>query len=118
MNCAVGVSIPKSVKRTEYRVRQIDTQKTMTLPQVLTLIEASKDTPIYMQILFAVLMGLRRGEINGLKYSDVDYINRRCSTRKKCAPTLQKRGHEWFLDFPFEENVTLKNTLKESELQP
>ena len=29
-----------------------------------------------MQILFAVLMGLRRGEINGLKYSDVDYINR------------------------------------------
>ena len=25
-----------------------------------------------MQILFAVLMGLRRGEINGLKYSDVD----------------------------------------------
>lgn len=43
----------------------------MTLPQVLTLIEASKETPIYMQILFAVLMGLRRGEINGLKYSDV-----------------------------------------------
>lgn len=34
--------------------------------------------PIYMQILFAVLMGLRRGEINGLKYSDVDYIC--CST--------------------------------------
>ena len=29
-----------------------------------------------MQILFAVLMGLRRSEINGLKYSDVDYIHR------------------------------------------
>ena len=72
VNCAVGVSLPKSVKKTEYRVRQIDTQKTMTLPQVLTLIEASKDTPIYMQILFAVLMGLRRGEINGLKYSDTE----------------------------------------------
>ena len=27
-----------------------------------------------MQILFAVLMGLRRSEINGLKYSDVDTI--------------------------------------------
>ena len=33
-------------------------------------------TPIHMQILFAVLMGLRRSEINGLKYSDVDYIHR------------------------------------------
>ena len=48
----------------------------MTLPQVLQLIEASKETPIHMQILFAVLMGLRRSEINGLKYSDVDYIHR------------------------------------------
>ena len=42
-----------------------------------------------------------------LRKSDIDYINRRCSTRKKCAPTLQKRGHEWFLDFPFEERVKL-----------
>ena len=45
-----------------------------------------------------------------LRKSDVDYINRRCSTRKKCAPTLQKRGHEWFLDFPFEEKVKLHDT--------
>ncbi len=29
-----------------------------------------------MQVLFNVLMGLRRSEINGLKYSDVDYVNR------------------------------------------
>ena len=45
-----------------------------------------------------------------LRKSDVDYINRRCGSRKKCAPTLQKRGHEWFLDFPFEENVKLVDT--------
>ena len=42
-----------------------------------------------------------------LKKSDVDYINRWCAHKKKCAPTLQKRGKEWFLDFPFEETVTL-----------
>ena len=30
----------------------------------------------YMQVLLNVLMGLRRSEINGVKYSDVDYINR------------------------------------------
>ena len=40
-----------------------------------------------------------------LRKSDVDYIHRRCYERKECAPTLQKRGKEWFLDFPFEEKV-------------
>ena len=42
-----------------------------------------------------------------VRKSDMDYINRRCASRKKCSPTLQKRGKEWFLDFPFEERVTL-----------
>ena len=45
-----------------------------------------------------------------LRKSDVDYIHRHCSNRKQCAPTLQKHGHQWFLDFPFEETVTLNNT--------
>ena len=45
-----------------------------------------------------------------LRKSDVDYINRRCKDRKECAPTLQKRGHEWYLDFPFEETVALNET--------
>ena len=38
-----------------------------------------------------------------LRKSDMDYLYRRCNGRKQCAPTLQKRGKEWFLDFPFEE---------------
>lgn len=45
-----------------------------------------------------------------LRKSDMDYIRRRCKERKQCAPTLQKRGKEWFLDFPFEENVKLCKT--------
>lgn len=45
-----------------------------------------------------------------LRKSDIDYINRHCSTRKQCAPTLQKRGKEWFLDFPFEEKAKLCDT--------
>lgn len=42
---------------------------------------------------------------------DMDYIYRRCKNRKACAPTLQKRGKEWFLDFPFEENIKLCDTV-------
>lgn len=45
-----------------------------------------------------------------LDKGDIDYINRRCKNRKMCAPTLQKRGREWFLDFPFEETVELCET--------
>ena len=40
------------------------------------LIEAAKETPIYLQVMFVVLMGLRRSKIIGVKYSDIDYINR------------------------------------------
>ena len=46
-----------------------------------------------------------------LRKTDMDYIYRHCQNRKKCAPTLQKRGKEWFLDFAFEEKVTLGDTV-------
>lgn len=45
-----------------------------------------------------------------LRKSDMDYISRHCRNRKMCVPTLQKRGKEWFLVFPFEERATLCDT--------
>ena len=45
-----------------------------------------------------------------LRKSDMDYIYRHCENRKQYAPTLQRRGREWFLDFPFEEKVRLTDT--------
>lgn len=45
-----------------------------------------------------------------LRKSDVDYIIRHCSNADECSPTLQKRGKEWFLDFPFKEKVKLSKT--------
>lgn len=74
-----GIKLPKAEKshqKSGFRTRNIDTQKTLTMEQILVLLEKSKDTPIHMQVLFGVLMGLRRSEINGVKYSDIDYINR------------------------------------------
>ena len=73
-----GIGLPKAEKpqqRSGFRTRNIDTQKTLTMEQIQVLLEKSKDTPIYMQVMFNVFMGLRRSEINGVKYSDVDYIN-------------------------------------------
>ena len=50
-----------------------------------------------------------------LKKSDVHYIQRHCTTCKECAPTLQKRGKQWFLDFPFEEKVSLSSVCVEKQ---
>ena len=73
-----GIGLPKAEKpqqKTGFRTRNIDTQKILTMEQIQVLLEKSKDTPIHMQVMFNVLRGLRRSEINGVKYSDVDYIN-------------------------------------------
>ncbi len=45
-----------------------------------------------------------------LRKSDVDYIKHHCINMQECAPTLQKRGKQWCLDFTFKENVKLANT--------
>lgn len=75
-NSAKGINLPKKVKKLPYHARNIDTQKTLTMEQIHVLLEKSKETPIHMQVLFNVLMGLRRSEIIAVKYSDVDYVNR------------------------------------------
>lgn len=49
------------------------------------------------------------------KKSDVDYIKRHCSNRKECAPTLQKKGKEWYLAFAYEERVELNETKIENQ---
>ncbi len=41
--------------------------------------------------------------------TDVDYIRHHCGDRKECAPTLRKRGKNWYLDFSFEEKVELRD---------
>lgn len=94
MNPAKDINLPKKIKKAEYHVLKIDEKKTLTLPQVLQLIEASKETPIHMQVLFAVLMGLRRSEINGLKYSDVDYIHRTLKVERQLGKKPNSKAED------------------------
>lgn len=93
---AEGVNLPKKVEKKLYHTRNIDTQKTLTMEQIQILLEASKDTPIHMQVLFNILMGLRRREINGVKYSDVDYINRTLRVQRQLGTKLGTKKE----DFP------------------
>ena len=45
-----------------------------------------------------------------LKKSDIDYIKRRYNSKNMKIPKLQKRGKQWFLDFPFKETIDLNKT--------
>lgn len=90
VNQAENVNLPKTVKTTPYHTRKIDCQKTLTMEQIHLLLEESKETPIHMQVLFNVLMGLRRQEINGLKYSDIDYINRTLTVKRQLGKELKR----------------------------
>ena len=77
VNPTEGISLPKSIEKINTKVLNINMEKTLSIEQVRLLIDKSKNTPIYLHILFAVLMGLRKQEINGLKYKDIDFVNRK-----------------------------------------
>lgn len=94
INPAEGIDLPKTVEPKPYHTRNIDTTKTLNMEQILRLLEASKDTPIHMQVLFNVLMGLRRQEINAVKYSDVDYINRTLKVQRQLGKRLNHDSAE------------------------
>ena len=95
-NPAKDVPLPKSIKGKAYHTRTIKENNTLNLEQIAILIDASKNTGIYMQILFAVLMGLRRGEINGLKYGDVDFIHQKLHVVRQLgrAPNSDKNDFD------------------------
>lgn len=90
VNPAEGIDLPKTVDSKPYHTRNIDMVKTLNMEQILLLLEASKNTPIHMQVLFNVLMGLRRQEINAVKYSDVDYINRTLTVERQLGKELDR----------------------------
>lgn len=60
----------------KYHTLKIDERKTFSVEQIVTIIKESKDTPIYLPVLFASLMGLRKSEILGIRYADIDFMRR------------------------------------------
>ena len=94
-NPAAGIDLPKQVAKKPYHTRNIDTQKTLNMEQILILLEVSRHTPIHMQVLFNVLMGLRRREINGVKYSDVDYINRTLRVQRQLGKKINTKKEDF-----------------------
>ncbi len=107
-NPAEDVSLPKNVKTNAYHTRSIKESRTLNLEQIAILIDASKDTEIYMQILFAVLMGLRRGEINGLKYSDIDFVHQKLHVSRQLGRAANNDSVEFKPKTKTKQEIKLK----------
>ena len=102
------VYLSKEVNYEKYGFLKINTSKVLNKEQVKILIEKSKGTPIYLHILFAVLMGLRKQEINGLKYSDVDFVNKKIHVCRQLGIVSNSNKSDFALKTYTEQEIPLK----------
>lgn len=65
-----------------------------TLDETLTFLEAARSDPLYPAFVLAVALGLRRGEILGLHWQDVDLERRTLTVRRQ----LQRSTKELYVD--------------------
>lgn len=65
-----------------------------SLDETLTFLEAARADPLYPAFVLAVALGLRRGEILGLQWQDIDLDRRTLTVRT----TLHRGGKELYLD--------------------
>lgn len=86
------------------------------MEQIQILLEAGKETPIHMMVLFNVLMGLRRQEILGLKYSDIDYINRTISIKRQLGRAVNTKKEDFAPKTFTKQEIKLKTSSSKREL--
>lgn len=72
----------------------IEAQQPQHTKEVFKLIEGSKNSKIYLMLLFNVVMGLRCSEIIGIKYSDIDFINQKLTIRRQLGRDIKKDDSE------------------------
>ncbi|MEV0603607.1 site-specific integrase [Streptomyces sp. NPDC050315] len=65
-----------------------------SLDETLTFLEAARRDPLYPAFVLAIALGLRRGEILGLHWRDVDFDRRTLTVRT----TLNRGGRDLYLD--------------------
>lgn len=107
-NPAENVQLANSKESGRYGFLKIDTSKVLSEEQVKILVEKSKDTPIYLHILFAAIMGLRKQEINGLKYSDVDFVNKKLHVCRQLGVVLNSNNKNFDTKNYAKKEISLK----------
>lgn len=108
-NPAKNMNLPKNMAKKHRK-------QTLNLKQIYVLIEGSKNTPIYLQVLFATLMGLRRGEINGLKYSDIDFVHQKLRVQRQLGIKSNTKKEDIRTQFFTKQEIDVKTISSNREL--
>lgn len=82
--------LPKKEKKAKYHTISINKEQTLSVEQLKILLDKSKGTRIYLYILFACLMGMRKSEIRGLKYTDIDYARQTIAVQRQLGKDYSK----------------------------
>ncbi len=116
-NPAENVLLPKEAKKDkEYRTIRIKKEQTLSVEQLKLLIEKSKETKIYLYILFGAIMGLRKSEIRGLKYSDIDYARQTIHVNRQLGKDLSKDQSKLKPKTKTKQEIDLKTNSSDREL--
>lgn len=100
----------------KYHTLIIDERNTFSIEQVAIIIKASKDTPIYLPVLFASLMGLRKSEILGIRYSDIDFMRRKLKLEDQLGRKLGDKKENHKTQNLTKQRIKLKTKSSEREI--
>ena len=64
--------------------------KIWSYDEINTFLEHCKGERHYLTFLFAIYTGMRRGEILGLKWSDIDFVNNTIQVQRSLAYVRKK----------------------------
>ena len=107
-NPSIGVKISKTLIA-KNREQKLEKTKTLTEEQLKLLIEKSKGTSIYMQVLFSGFMGLRVSEVNGIKYTDVDFVNRKLKVQRQLGVVANSNKEDYAIRTYTKQEIPVKS---------
>lgn len=116
VNVAEGIDLPKTVKKKKFHERAIEEAQTINMQQMQLLLERSKSTPIHMQVLLCTLMGLRCSEMNGVKYSDINYVERKLTVQRQLGKKMNANKEDYPAKTLTKQEIGLKTESSYREL--
>lgn len=90
------------VKSVRPRGEATEERAPLTSEQEQMLLDKARGTPIYLFVLLGLNLGLRRGELLGLQWGDIDFTAGTLSVRRSIAPAKGKYDGEVNLDLKTE----------------
>lgn len=82
----VSIDHPVNIKRLKYPTKKQTEHAYLEGPEIAQLIDACRNDPVELPVLFALWLGLRRSELCALHWEDIDFTRKTVSVTKALVP--------------------------------